>query len=179
MTPLRIDADAAALRRRLGPVPWFVLEELLLVSDATSVVNTGVRALAASLSLNKDTVARAVGRLRDEGLVVAGGQVLHAGRFGAGRYQIAPVPGVHWLEAEDSGRKRPMPTRTGPSHRRRETTQLTLIDQHSTTVTDQSHPTCPSPPKEDDDALAPGVRPGSAGRERDGGGTSGKAAGRC
>jgi DNA-binding transcriptional MocR family regulator len=91
MTPLRIDADAAALRRRLGPVPWFVLEELLLLSDATTVVNIGVRALAAGLSLNKDTVARAIGHLRDEGLVVAQTQALHAGRFGAGRYQIGAL----------------------------------------------------------------------------------------
>ena len=178
MTPLRIDADAAALRRRLGPVPWFVLEELLLLSDTTSGVNTGVRALAAGLSLNKDTVARAIVRLRDEGLVVAQSQALHAGRFGAGRYQIGPLAGVHCLDAEDSGPTRPMPARTRPSHRRRETTQLSLIDQHSTTGTDQSQPTCPSPPKQDD-AVAPGVRPGPAGRHSDGGGTSEKAAGRC
>jgi len=62
MTALRIDPGAAPLRRQLGPVPWFVLEELVLLAGADSVVETNVRALAAGLSLNKDTVARALGR---------------------------------------------------------------------------------------------------------------------
>ncbi len=44
MTALRIDSGAAPLRRRLGPVPWFVLEELVLLAGADSVVETNVRA---------------------------------------------------------------------------------------------------------------------------------------
>ena len=179
MTPLRLDADASRLRRQLGPVPWFVLEELLLVSDATLVVEAGARALAAGLSLNKDTAARALGRLRAEGLVVAEAQSNHAGRFGTGRYRIAPVTGVQLLVDERPRSARPTHTRTRPAHRKpRDTAQLSLIEAISGPDTESSHRTAPPPPKQDD-ALAPGVRPALAGRHRDAGGTSGTAAGSC
>ncbi len=75
MTAVRIGAEAAALRRRLEPVAWFVLEELVLASNPTGGIEKGVRALAGALSLNKDTVARAIVRLRAEGLVVAQRQI--------------------------------------------------------------------------------------------------------
>jgi DNA-binding transcriptional MocR family regulator len=100
VTALRIDSGAAPLRWRLGPVPWFVLEELVLLAGADSVVETDVRALAAGLSLNKDTVARALGRLRAEGLVAGDLQPNEAGRFGRGQYQTGAVLGLQRLDDE-------------------------------------------------------------------------------
>ena len=179
MTPLRIDGEASPLRRRLGPIPWFVLEELFLASDTTSVVEAGVRALGAGLSLNKDTVARAIARLRTEGLVVAQPQANHAGRFGTGRYRIVPVAGVHLLNADDPGPSQPTPTRPRPTHRPPpDTAQLSLLEAISADDTDDAHRSTPPAPKQDD-ALAPGVRPAPPGRHRDAGGTAGTGAGPC
>ena len=56
-----IDAGHAQLRRVLGPTAWTVLEELTAEADHDGsrlvVRSTNVRALAARLGLNKDTVA--------------------------------------------------------------------------------------------------------------------------
>ncbi len=184
MTALRVDADAAELRRELGPVPWFVLEELLLSEGEQDgdvlVVHSTVRALARSLSLNKDTVARALSMLRQVVAVASPPQPNDGGRFGTGCYRVGPVPGIHRIEDLDRAPRRSRPARSRPITLElpRETTQLSLIDQRSSIVTDHSRPTTPTRPKQDD-ALAPGVRPGPAGRRRDAGGTDGTAAGPC
>jgi len=179
MTRLRTDADAGVLRRRLGALPWFVLEELLLLSDGTGVAETNVRAIAAALWLNKDTVARAIRRLRAEGVVVAQLQTHDSRRFGGTRYEVAPVTGVRGEPVE------PVPPRPAPRSSSsesippsRKTVQLSLIQQARNGEADHSHPSARSPARQDD-ALAPGVRPGRAGRQRDGSGTSGTAAGPC
>ncbi len=57
------------LRRLLGPTAWMVLEELWLRADASGRVPCGVRAMGRDLGLDKDTVARALQRLREVGLV--------------------------------------------------------------------------------------------------------------
>ena len=179
MTPLRIDPGARVVRRRLGPLPWFVLEELLLLSDGTGVAETSVRAIASALSLNKDTVARAVRRLRAEGLVVLQSQAQHPGRFGVTRYEMAPVDGVKVeLFDEPVVPRPPLIKRSQSIPSPREAAQLSLIDHAVHPRADHSHRSAPSPPKQDD-ALAPGVRPAPAGRHRDGGGTSGTAVGPC
>ncbi len=60
-------------RAALGPTAWAVLEELTLAAtpndDGRLVVTTSVRRLAATLGLDKDTVARALGRLGSAGFV--------------------------------------------------------------------------------------------------------------
>ncbi|MGH9164244.1 MAG: hypothetical protein ACRDZW_01875, partial [Acidimicrobiales bacterium] len=78
MTDFCVDPTSSPVRRRLGPAPWFVLEELVLVGDGEGA-ETNVRSLAAGLSLNKDTVARALGRLRAAGLVVVEPRLRSAG----------------------------------------------------------------------------------------------------
>ncbi len=179
MTRLRIDADAGVLRRRLGPVPWFVLEELLLFSDGTGVADTSVRAIAGALSLNKDTVARAIRRLRAEGVVVAQLQTHDSGRFGGTRYQIDPGIGVQGEPVDEPFPPRPAPASSSePIPPPRETVQLSLIEQARNGEADHFHRSARSPARQDD-ALAPGVRPGRAGRQRDSSGTSGTAAGPC
>jgi DNA-binding IclR family transcriptional regulator len=83
---IAVGVGAVDVIRRVGPTAWSVLTALALDADAVAgrvVVRASVRSLAAALRLDKDTVARALSRLRDEGLVV-----LEPGRF---------TPGVYWL----------------------------------------------------------------------------------
>jgi hypothetical protein len=67
-----LNPDCGSWRRRLGPLPWAVLEELALCTrrDETGwVAAIGVRAIAAAVGVTKDTAARAVATLRSAGLV--------------------------------------------------------------------------------------------------------------
>lgn len=68
-----ITPGAAELRRDLGPVAWVVAEALVsrAAPDAQGslVATTGIRSLANDLGLDKDTVARALRRLKVAGLV--------------------------------------------------------------------------------------------------------------
>ncbi|MGI8684180.1 MAG: hypothetical protein ACR2MO_03640 [Acidimicrobiales bacterium] len=48
MSALRIDTESLPLRRRLGPLAWFVLEELALLADGDSVVGAGQGAATAT-----------------------------------------------------------------------------------------------------------------------------------
>lgn len=95
--PVLLDASAHRVRRRLGPTAWSVLEELLAQSvgpgpRCEAVATT--RALAADLGLSKDTVARALHRLRLGHLVeVAQGRTM-AGTFGPGCYLITVPDGI-------------------------------------------------------------------------------------
>jgi hypothetical protein len=62
------------LCRQVGPTPWAVLEDMATDAEVDGsgelVVSTSVRRLALNLGLSKDTVARAVSRLAEAGLVV-------------------------------------------------------------------------------------------------------------
>lgn len=158
MSALRIDTESSPLRRHLGPVAWFVLEELALLADGDSVVETNVRDLATRLSLNKDTVARALGRSRSEGLVVNELQTNRAGCFGSGRYQATAVAGVQRLDDETTSPTRSRPSRTpSPVPCLAASTQLSLIDDGPADV--DRHPRSESPTTPwNDDALAPGVQ---------------------
>ncbi len=64
---LVLTAESAELRCQLGPTAWVVLEELLLASTGNGDAcraSVSVRSLASRLGLAKDTVARALIRLR-------------------------------------------------------------------------------------------------------------------
>jgi DNA-binding transcriptional MocR family regulator len=96
VTAFTAEASSRELRRRLGPIGWVVLEDLLLDAEpdpATGalVVATSVRRLATQLGLSKDTVARALSQLIEADLV---GRLPvsrdAAGRFGRGGYQLHP-----------------------------------------------------------------------------------------
>ena len=88
-----VDATATELRRRLGATVWVVLEELLVHThdaDAGRVEATAsVRSIAAALGASKDTVARALVRLREAGIVTAAQPRASSGTFTAGSYLIA------------------------------------------------------------------------------------------
>ena len=87
-----LDAESGHLRRALGPTAWVVLEELILRSSGTDdrcEAQISVRALATSLGLAKDTVGRALRRLRSVGLVTPCDQRRErTGTFDAGTYLI-------------------------------------------------------------------------------------------
>jgi hypothetical protein len=88
---LVLATETVELRRRLGPTAWVVFEELLLVSTGPNeacCASLSVRSLAARLGLAKDTVARALIRLRRVGLVSCCQSRSAAGTFSTGIYQL-------------------------------------------------------------------------------------------
>lgn len=161
MTALRIDSEAAALRRRVGPVAWFVLEELLLGdghSEGGAFVSVAsTRSLASALSLNKDTVARALLSLARAGVVTSLRQSNDGGRFGVGGYRVQPWPGLLRIDGTPSEipreRSRPRKSSRRP---RPERAQLSLLDLGATPDVDQPNTTSGTTPKSVD-ALAPEV----------------------
>lgn len=161
MSGVLIQPAAGDLRRTLGPVAWFVLEELLL-SDAAQqgerrVVTASARSLATALSLNKDTVARALRSLTIAGVVEPARLTQQAGRFVAGRYRVASLPGVAGVPGhppQPAQPYRPAATRRRDSSLDGE--QLSFLDAGPTDP--GSHPRAPhEQPPRPSDALAPGV----------------------
>jgi hypothetical protein len=89
---------AGDVRRAVGPVAWCALEYLAASSsqghgDGDTVAGS-VRSLAAGLGVSKNTVHRALTVLRAAGLVEPVQSRSAAGRFDAGRYQLAVSPAV-------------------------------------------------------------------------------------
>ena len=76
--------------RAVGPLAWVVLEELALRAQVGEklAIETNVRALSSDLGIGKDTVAQALSRLVDLGLVSSQAQ-RRAGR-------TAPSSGTMW-----------------------------------------------------------------------------------
>lgn len=111
-----VNPCARELRRRLGPTAWIVLEELVSTSQGEAddcYSSATVRSLAADLGLSKDTVARALVRLRTAGIIVARQDRTPAGTFATGLYRIS-VPGAIELvqpEPPTSGATRPSAAR--------------------------------------------------------------------
>ena len=93
---IKLGPASHELRRHVGPTAWVVLEEMLQRSsgdDGHVVAQVSIRSLASSLGLAKDTVTRAVGRLRDLGVIDASQARSRSGVFEAGSYRLA-VPAV-------------------------------------------------------------------------------------
>jgi DNA-binding transcriptional MocR family regulator len=86
-----IDAASIEIRRRVGPTAWAVFEELALSSTGprdACTASVSVRSLADRLGMSKDTVARALSRLRAAGLVSARQARGSAGTFAVGSYRL-------------------------------------------------------------------------------------------
>jgi hypothetical protein len=69
-----VGRGAIGIARRVGPTAWTVLTVLAVDADSTGgapAARASVRSLANRLGLNKDTVARALARLWEAGLIVA------------------------------------------------------------------------------------------------------------
>lgn len=183
MTGVVIEGAARRWRVTLGPVPWFVLEELLLdplgtIEDDGLVVPTSARSLAAAVSLNKDTVLRALGLLRAAGLVVGEQGTATGGRFGHARYRVRPLDGISRLEMVGDARppsveadhRAPAPSSRPTRSRSRPAvtgTQLQLLDLPDADP-DPPASTRVHRPRKPPDALAPGVPRPVPGSIRDG-----------
>jgi DNA-binding IclR family transcriptional regulator len=105
-TEIGVGAAAIGVMRRVGPTGWTVLTALALDADHASgrmVIRGSVRSLAAQLGLDKDTVARALLRLRRAGLVAH-----EPGRFAPGCYRLTISPAIvrHDLLMEPRERRR-------------------------------------------------------------------------
>ena len=88
---LELDSASLELRQQLGPTAWMVLEELLLASTGPAdacQAEVSIRALATRLGLAKDTIARALMRLRHVGLVTASQSRATTGVFATGSYRL-------------------------------------------------------------------------------------------
>ena len=83
---------AVVLRRQLGPASWAVLETLVESAanrDGGLVATASVRDLAPRLGLAHNTVARAVRRLVDVGVVTVVQTRDERGAFGASVYRLS------------------------------------------------------------------------------------------
>lgn len=135
-----VTGEASELRRRLGPTAWVVFEELLLASTGPETgcgASVSVRSLAASLGLAKDTVARALVRLRAAGLVAVTQSRSTGGVFAAANYELQIPTGIILNDcatptpdtAQSTGDTTSTARRTAPGRRRRadDGAQLTLL----------------------------------------------------
>lgn len=93
LTPRVCVGVQAAAVRRVGPTSWAVLEVLASAGDEADdvelVAMTSVRRIADELGLSKDTVAAALSRLIDAGIVRR-----ESVRFAPGRYLIVAEVGL-------------------------------------------------------------------------------------
>ena len=104
-----------ALRRRLGPTAWVVLEAAVALAhdaDGDLVVDASVRSLASEVGLAKNTVARALSMLRECGLVTFTQTRADDGAFSAGRYVIVLPADVFTIAAPT--KTIPLPSRHHP-----------------------------------------------------------------
>ncbi len=114
---------AHELRRFVGVTSWVVLEEMMQAATGPAdrlVAEVSIRSLAASLGLAKDTVTRAVRRLRDVGVLEVEQRRSERGVFEAGVYRLAvPAP---CLAVVDSTTQRSRTSPTKPPRRDARTT---------------------------------------------------------
>lgn len=109
---LHVGSASRLLRARLRPIEWVVLEDVALDArrDRTGrlVAPTSARQVAEHLCLTPGAAARALARLRREGLLTYAREVGPAGRFGLSSYVLGTVPGLEVVEPSD-GRPCPPP----------------------------------------------------------------------
>jgi hypothetical protein len=94
---LTLGVAAPRLRGVVGPIAWSVLEAIAERAEpdaGRTVSHRSVRELAAELRLANDTVARAIRRLADAGLLHHATNRQANGRFGSGCYLLCLPPNV-------------------------------------------------------------------------------------
>jgi hypothetical protein len=92
-----IGAAAGVVRRAVGPTAWCALEVLAATPADDGelwVVRSSVRDVAARLGVAPNTAQRALGVLRDAGLITVIQGRACAGRFGVGAYRLTVDPSV-------------------------------------------------------------------------------------
>jgi DNA-binding transcriptional ArsR family regulator len=127
-----LTAGTVELRRRLDPTAWVVFEQLLLESTDCGGVcraSVSVRSLAAQLGVAKDTVARALTRLRRAGLIDASQSRTATGVYATGVYTLTIPTSITVDDHTQSPPPSTTPTATDAPHPSRSsapTTQLAL-----------------------------------------------------
>lgn len=99
---LTLGSSAPWVRRTVGPIAWAVLEALSEQGEQAggrTVSHRSVRGLASDLSLANDTIARALNRLGDAGLLHHEADREPTGRFGSGRYVLTLPSNVFQADA--------------------------------------------------------------------------------
>ncbi len=99
---LTLGSSAPWVRRTVGPIAWAVLEALSEQGDhagGRTVSHRSVRGLARDLRLANDTIARALNRLGDAGLLHHEADREPTGRFGSGRYVLTLPSDVFQVDA--------------------------------------------------------------------------------
>ena len=127
---------AHELRAYVGSTAWAVLEEMMQRSTGDGddlVAQVSIRSLASSLGLAKDTVNRAVRRLRDLGVIQAEQHRSDSGVFQSGSYQL-DVPTVCLTVDTSTTTNHPQPH---PTTHRRTTNTPSTTDTVNTTDTGQ------------------------------------------
>ena len=157
---LIVTIESRVLKRRLGPVAWAVLEDILLdavLQDRRWLAATSTRGVADHLGLTPGTVARALARLCADGLVHREDQRdTRTGRFGESVYVVEPMTAL--LPCVDHPHTAPRDTATPNTAR-------------PATVPPNTAPCSEAPPCREDERTesvpGPGRR-GSSGRRRAG-----------
>ena len=110
---------AYELRAYVGPTAWTVVEEMMQRSTGDGdhvVAQVSIRSLASSLGLAKDTVARAVRRLRDLGVIQAEQGRSDSGVFQTGSYRLdVPTVCLTVDTSTTTNHRRPHPTTHRPT----------------------------------------------------------------
>ena len=105
---------AHELRHYVGATSWMVLEEMMQAATGPAdrlVAEVSIRSLAASLGLAKDTVTRAVRRLRDLGVIEVEQRRSERGVFQAGVYRLAVPTACLAIGTSTTPRSRTSPTK--------------------------------------------------------------------
>ena len=92
-----ISTAGRALRRRLRPLEWVILEEVALdavAEDGRLVAHTSARQVAERLGVDAGTAAGGLRVLRQHGLLELKREQGRAGRFGLSTYVLGSIPGL-------------------------------------------------------------------------------------
>lgn len=92
-----VSAASRALRRKLRPLAWVVLEEVALdavVEDGRLVARTSARQVAERLGIDPTTANKALSALRGHGLLTFEREEGPAGRFGLSVYVLWSITGL-------------------------------------------------------------------------------------
>ena len=128
--PVVLGPGAHELRAYVGSTAWAVLEQMMQRSSGDGdhvVAQVSIRSLAMSLGLARDTVARAVRRLRDLGVIEAVQARASSGVFEAGSYRLdVPVACISIARLSQSSVTPPV---ARPSSVRSSPGQLSLLSE--------------------------------------------------
>ncbi len=120
---------AHELRAHVGSTAWAVLEEMMQCPTGEGdqiVAQVSIRSLASSIGLAKDTVNRAVRRLRALGVIAAVQARSESGVFEASSYRLAVPVACLWAACPSQPS---IPSAPRPSSARRPSGQLSLLSE--------------------------------------------------